>query len=253
MRVLVSMGRGGTGKTCFIAMMADFFIRKGETPLLIVDMDPDQSLGEMIGIDLEKEGKKTIAELIEETFIEKGGTTVGIAPSERIEERIWRDGMYEGTNFDFISIGTKWVEGCYCMPDAALKNALSHLIRQYRYIIVDAPGGLEHLNRRVTARVDAIFDILGPSSKSFAHIDRAIRVTKESGIMYNHLFTVGGYLFADEMADRIRDVAGTRFLGTIAADPLVASSALSGSSLLGMDPYLPGPASVTAIMEEAGF
>ncbi|HOL42205.1 MAG TPA: AAA family ATPase, partial [Methanospirillum sp.] len=147
MKTIVIMGRGGTGKTSFVSLIADYFIRTHQTPLLLVDLDPDQSLGEMIGVDLADEGKKSIAELIEETFIEKGGTTIGIPPSERIEQRIWQDGMYEGESFDFIAIGTKWVEGCYCMPDAALRDALSRLIKQYRYVIIDAPGGLEHLNR----------------------------------------------------------------------------------------------------------
>ena len=91
-------------------------------------------------IDLESAGKKTIAELLSETFIEKGGTTIGIPPSRRIENRIWEQGLYEGKNFDLLSVGTKWVEGCYCLPDAALKNALSSITRQYQYILIDSPG-----------------------------------------------------------------------------------------------------------------
>ena len=72
----------------------------------------------MIGIDLKEAGKSTMAELIVDTFIEKGGTTVGVSPTERIESRIWANGLYESDNFDFMSVGTKWVEGCYCMPNS---------------------------------------------------------------------------------------------------------------------------------------
>jgi CO dehydrogenase maturation factor len=32
----------------------------------------------MVGIDLKEQGKKTISELLLETFLERGGTTVGI-------------------------------------------------------------------------------------------------------------------------------------------------------------------------------
>ena len=49
MKIIVTMGRGGTGKTSFVSMMADYFISKGEAPILLVDLDPDQNLGEMIG------------------------------------------------------------------------------------------------------------------------------------------------------------------------------------------------------------
>ncbi|MDD1674017.1 MAG: cobalamin biosynthesis protein, partial [Methanomicrobiales archaeon] len=114
MKTLVTMGRGGTGKTSFTALMAKYFIGSGQSPLLLVDLDPDQNLAEMVGVDLEREGVKTIADLLAATFIEQGGTTAGIAPSERIENTIWEEGLYEGAHFDLIAVGTKWIEGCYC-------------------------------------------------------------------------------------------------------------------------------------------
>ena len=72
------MGRGGTGKTSFVALMARYLIENGATPLLLVDADPDQNLAEMVGVDLESAGRKTIAELLSETFITTGGTMIGI-------------------------------------------------------------------------------------------------------------------------------------------------------------------------------
>ena len=85
MKTFVTMGRGGAGKTSFVALMTKFLIASAKTPLLLVDADPDQNLAEMTGIDIQAEGKNTIAELLSETFISRGGTTVGIAPSARIE------------------------------------------------------------------------------------------------------------------------------------------------------------------------
>lgn len=98
-----------------------------------------------------------------DTFLEEGGTTVGVAPTERIESKIWMHGIYEGDYFDFIALGTKWVEGCYCLPNAALKGALESLTKNYKYVLIDLPAGLEHLNRRITSKVDDIFDVLDPS------------------------------------------------------------------------------------------
>ena len=152
MKTLVTVGRGGTGKSSFTALMAKNFIEAGHAPLLLVDADPDQNLGEMIGIDLKEEGKSTIADLIVSTFIEKGGTTVGVPPRERIESRIWENGLYESKNFDFLSVGTKWVEGCYCMPNSALKAALESLTKNYKYVLVDSPAGLAHRPLRATTR-----------------------------------------------------------------------------------------------------
>lgn len=95
MSKIVTIGRGGTGKTSFTALIAKYFIEIGATPILLVDTDPDQNLGEMVGVDLEKESKHSITELLYATFMEQGGTTIGIPPSERIENRIWSEGLYE--------------------------------------------------------------------------------------------------------------------------------------------------------------
>jgi CO dehydrogenase maturation factor len=250
-KTFVTMGRGGTGKTTFVALMAKYLLDHGEAPLLLVDADPDQNLAEMVGVDLEASGKKTIAELLSETFIQRGGTTVGIPPSKRIENRIWEEGLYEGGAFDLFSVGTKWVEGCYCLPDAALKNALSAITRQYRYILIDSPGGLEHLNRKIASDVDTIFDLMGPSSKSFAHVKRAHRVIEEVGIRFNRIFVVGGYGFPAELGGRAAEETGLEFIGKIEADPVLARQVLFGKSLIDTPADSPAYRSVAAIVEKA--
>ena len=250
MKTIVTMGRGGTGKTSFVALMARYFIEKNATPVLLVDSDPDQNLAEMMGVEPELSGKKTIAELLSETFIERGGTTVGIPPSRRIENRIWADGLYEGKHFDLISIGTKWVEGCYCLPDAALKKALESITRQYKYILIDSPGGLEHLNRKISGNVDVILDIMGPSSKSFAHVKRAHRVIREVGIQFDNFFVIGGYAFPADLGARASGETGLPYLGKISEDPLVASRVLAGESLLDIPSDSPGYLSVAAMLDD---
>jgi len=249
MKTIVTMGRGGTGKTTFVALMAKYLMEKGEAPILLVDADPDQNLAEMVGVDIETAGKKTIAELLAETFIRKGGTTVGVPPSQRIENRIWQEGMYEGGDFDLIAVGTKWLEGCYCLPDAALKNALQSVSRQYRYILIDSPGGLEHLNRKIAGNVDVIIDVLGPSAKSFLHVKRARRVIDEVGIRYGRFVVAGGFAFPEQLAGTAGAATGAEYAGTIAADPDVAERVLGGRSLLDIPESSPAYVSAGRIVE----
>jgi len=253
MKTLVTMGRGGTGKTSFVAMQTKFFIEQNETPLLLVDADPDQNLAEMAGIDLEHEGIKTIAELVTDTFIRKGGTMTGIAPAERIESRVLEEGLYEGSRFDLIAVGTKWIEGCYCMPDAALKGALESLTKNYQYVLIDSPAGLEHLNRKITARVNDIFDVIGPSHKSFAHVKRADRITREVGIGFDHFFVIGGCMFPPGLEATAQEETGRQYLGKIVFDPLVQESVITGRSLLDIPEDSPAYRSVCALMEKAGY
>lgn len=253
MKTLVVMGRGGTGKTSFVALMAKYFIRQKDVPILLVDADPDQNLAEMVGVDLEREGVSTIAELVTETFLKKGGTTTGIAPSDRIETSIWREGLYEGASFDLIAVGTKWIEGCYCLPDAALKGALTSVTRNYRYVLIDSPAGLEHLNRRIATKIDVIFDVLGPSHKSFEHVKRVDRIIREIGIHYSRFYLVGGCLFPDNLGDTAEQDSGHHYLGKIAFDPVVQEASITGRSLLELPGDNPAFLSVEQVMEKAMF
>ena len=253
MKTLVTIGRGGTGKSSFTALMAKNFISAGKAPLLLVDADPDQNLGEMIGIDLKEVGKSTIADLIVSTFIEKGGTTVGVPPRERIESRIWENGLYESKNFDFLSVGTKWVEGCYCMPNSALKAALESLTKNYKYVLVDSPAGLENLNRRITSDVNDIFDILDHSKKSQDHVRRAVKIAKEVDIKFENFYLVGGYRFPSELGKQAEVELKYKYLGKIEADNQLDEFVLNGKSLLDLPKDNKAYLSVQNILKTLGY
>ena len=228
MKTLVTVGRGGTGKSSFTALMAKCFVESNQSPLLLVDADPDQNLGEMLGIDLKEAGKSTIADLLVSTFIEQGGTTVGVPPRERIESRIWENGLYESKNFDFLAVGTKWVEGCYCMPNSALKAALEGLTKNYKYVLVDSPAGLENLNRRITSDVNDIFDILDHSKKSQDHVRRAVKIAKEVDMKFENFYLVGGYRFPAELGKQAEEDLKYKYLGKIEADEVLDEYVLNG-------------------------
>ena len=253
MKKIVVMGRGGSGKTSFVGLMTKYFIEAGDTPLLLVDVDPDQNLAEIVGVDLKEEGKKTISELLTTTFKKEGGTTVGIPPSERMESKIWEKGLHEGASFDLIAVGTKFMEGCYCLPDAALKKALESLAKTYRYVLIDSPAGLEHLNRRIAAKVDDMFDIIDPSNKSFVHVERAFKIAEEIGIDFQNFYVVGGYRFPETLDAEVKKRISQEFLGRIAYDKEVEEFSMSGKSLLELSSESPAYISLRKIMKKAGY
>ena len=67
MSSIVSMGRGGTGKTSFIALLTKYFIETDETPVLLVDADPDE--------EKVTDARLTVASLADGTLcaLQKGG------------------------------------------------------------------------------------------------------------------------------------------------------------------------------------
>jgi len=253
MKTLVTVGRGGTGKSSFTALMAKCFIEAGISPLLLVDADPDQNLAEMLGVDLKEAGKSTIADLIVSTFIEQGGTTIGVPPTQRIESRIWEKGLYESKNFDFLAVGTKWVEGCYCMPNSALKGALESLTKNYKYVLVDSPAGLENLNRRITSEVDDIFDILDHSKKSQDHVRRAYKIAKEVDMKFENFYIVGGYRFPRELGKQAEEDLKFKYLGKIEADEVLDEYVLDGNSILDLPNDNKAYLSVKKILQSLGY
>jgi CO dehydrogenase maturation factor len=253
MKTLVTIGRGGTGKSSFTALMAKSFIETNQSPLLLVDADPDQNLAEMLGVDLKEAGKSTIAELLVSTFIQQGGTTVGIPPTERIESRIWENGLYESKNFDFLAVGTKWVEGCYCMPNSALKGALESLTKNYKYILVDSPAGLENLNRRITSNVNDIFDILDHSKKSMDHVKRAYKIAKEVEMNFENFYLIGGYRFPAELGKQAETDLKFKYLGKIEQDEMLDEYVLDGKSLLDLPNDNKAYLSVKKILKSLGY
>jgi CO dehydrogenase maturation factor len=253
MKTLVTIGRGGTGKSSFTSLMAKCFIEAKQSPLLLVDADPDQNLAEMLGVDMKEAGKLTIAELLVDTFIQKGGTTVGVSPTERIESRIWANGLYESDNFDFMSVGTKWVEGCYCMPNSALKAALEGLTKNYKYVLIDSPAGLEHLNRRIASRVNDIFEMLDHSKKSMDHAKRAYHIAKEVDMQFDNFYLIGGYRFPAQLGAQAESELKFKYMGKIASDEELDEYVLTGKSLLDLPSNNPAYLSVKEILKSAGY
>jgi len=250
MKTLVTIGRGGTGKSSFSALVAKALIEAGKTPLLLVDADPDQNLAEMLGVDMKSQGKATMAELIVDTFIQKGGTTIGVPPTQRIESRLLSEGMYESEKFDFMSVGTKWVEGCYCMPNTALKAALEGLTKNYTYVIIDSPAGLEHLNRRIASKVDDIYEMLDHSKKSIDHAKRAFRIAQEVEMKFENFYLIGGYRFPDERGNNAEKELNFKYMGKIESDPTVDEYVLDGKSLLDLPSDNLGFLSVKKILQK---
>ncbi|MCX6357539.1 MAG: AAA family ATPase [Candidatus Aureabacteria bacterium] len=252
MKKIVAVGRGGVGKTCFIAGTARLLMPQG--PILLIDADPDQNLAEMVGLDLDREGVRTISELL---FDIKAGTIeerLGSAPlAKKLDYLLSQHGLYEGDRFDFFALGTKWTEGCYCQPNNILKGLIARLEPNYRYVLIDSPAGLEHLNRRITAGVDDVFALIGASKKALDSAWRAKKVIEEIGITYKNFYLVEGYDYPAERFSSLTRGDGPPCLGRLARDPEIARRSLEGSSLLETGDASPFLQSLRAIMAAAGY
>ena len=245
---IVSTGRGGTGKTTFTALAAKYLKR----PVLLIDIDPDQSLADMLGVDMEKAGVRTVLDILYDIQKQEGYEELShLTLPEKVQYLFSSECIYESAEFDLISLGVKWTEGCYCAPNNLLRGMIPKLAQNYAYTLIDAPAGLEHLNRNVTTNVDDLFIVLDPSLKSLRNIDRIQKLAKAVGVTYSNFYMVANYRFNDEIEKRIPTGNGT-YLGRIAYDPAVEQSNLDGKSLLDLPDDSPACLSVRSILEKTG-
>jgi len=246
MRTIVSTGRGGTGKTTFIALLTKYWIKKKS--LLLVDIDPDENLAEMVGIDLQKEGIKTISDILFD--IQKGRVDDELKSLPRPVqiEYMFHLCLYEGDGFDLFSLGAKWTEGCYCQPNNILRLIIPKLSKNYDYTLIDSPAGLEHLNRKIMSEIDSIVAIVDPSKKSFHNARRSLRVAGEIGIRFKDFYIVSNYRFSNSLEGSIKKL-GLKNIGKIDYDENVEGYVLEGKSLLDLPEDSPAFLSVKKIIE----
>jgi len=239
-RKIVVTGRGGTGKSTFAALASRYLA----APMLLIDIDPDQSLADMLGIDLEKEKVSTISDALYNIIEERrrdGGNSTPL--HDRMEYLLNRECLYEGNRFDLLVLGAKLTEGCYCVPDDLIKTIIPQLANHYPNVLIDSPAGLEHLNRKIVSDIDDLFVILDPSSKSLKHVTRIKDITHQIGINYNHLYLVGNYNFDKDTEEYLKSTGNT-YLGKIEYDADVQKYNLAGKSLLELPEDTPAASSV---------
>ncbi len=249
-RVIVSTGRGGVGKSTFVALAARYL----KPPKLLIDLDPDESLADMLGIDLSQKGKKNISSALYD-IIQKNkgvGRTGYDFLSNVLQPAIQGECLYKSPEFDLITLGTKFTVGCYCAPDAVLGDSIPTLVEEYEEVIVDSPAGLEHFNRKVVVDIDDLFVILDPSEKSIKHIERVRDITRELKVSYGHLYLIGNFRFSEDAEEQLRS-AGAAYLGKIDYDSDVKQYNLEGRTLLELPADSPASLSVRRILVEAGY
>ena len=160
-------GKGGCGKTSIAALTIRYLKKTGRMPILAVDADPNENLGESIGLKV----RQTIGTILDLFQHEKISIPQGLTKEVYLQYKL-NEHIVESQGLDLITMGRGQGPECYCYPNTVLKNFIDDLSGAYPYVVMDNEAGMEHLSRKTTEDVDALILVSNHSVKGLRAVAR---------------------------------------------------------------------------------
>jgi CO dehydrogenase maturation factor len=249
-RLVGVCGKGGTGKTACIALMARAFASSPAAGrLLLIDADPAMGLISALGVSV----RRTMGQVREEIIktARRGKKEEKAQIGEMIDYMAF-EALTETDEFAVLAMGRTETLGCYCPVNTLLRGAIEALSESFDSILIDGEAGLEQLNRQVVRQLHALMIISDPTSrgmetaaliKKMVEVDEVIRCDK-LGLVFNR---VRGN------EDLLKDAASQMDLdlfGMIPFDENIATHDLLGKPLSELPADSPGFTALREIVEK---
>jgi len=174
MTVIAVAGKGGTGKTTIASLAVRYLLQKGETPVLVVDADPNSNMGQTLGIDV----PMTVGSIREQGFAGERDIPAGMTKDQFVEYKM-NEALAEGEGFDLLTMGRPEGAGCYCFANNLIRRFMDALAGDYRHTIMDNEAGLEHLSRRTTRKTDVLLVISDAGMRGLTAARRVLDLADE--------------------------------------------------------------------------
>jgi CO dehydrogenase maturation factor len=249
-RLVSVCGKGGTGKTAVIAMMARALVDTGRAgKLLIIDADP--ALGQLSALGARVD--RTMGQVREDIIrtARKGNQEAKIELAEKLDYMVF-EALSEMPEFALLAMGRTETLGCYCPVNSLLRGAIEKLSESFDTILVDGEAGLEQINRQVVRRLDALFIVSDPTSRAIetaAQVKHMVEVEhiiecKRMGLLFNRV--MGNEDLLQAAAAKI----GVPVLGYIPQDPQIAAFDLVGKPITSLPADSMAQVAVRRIVED---
>ena len=234
-KVLVC-GRGGSGKSTFVTMLAQTLGEQDK--VLVVDADESNlGLGRMLGIQPPAQtlmddigGKKAVGSKLmaslrsggtEEVKMFAGTFSIGELSTESVSWNgsvgLAQIGKVEHTN-----------EGCACPMGALAREFLNKLKESdEEWVIVDTEAGVEHFGRGVLEGVDAVLMIVDPSYEAVLLAEKAAKLADEAGKAFSVILNK----VDEETKSRLKEMLEAKKIEI--AEVLPYSTEISEANLVG--------------------
>ncbi|MEW6266322.1 MAG: P-loop NTPase [Thermodesulfobacteriota bacterium] len=237
-------GKGGSGKSTIVALLADGFKRHGREVVVLDSDESNASLFWMLGLDEPPRplmdlvgGKKNVQKKMLARFTSgEEEPKMTIWEMEKMPVRdIPADFIKRGGNLKLVATGKihQSLEGCACPMGTVTREFLKKLqLAPNEIALVDMEAGIEHFGRGVETSVDMVISVVEPSLESISLTKKMMDLTKAAGASFKGaiLNKILSYEQKVYVMDKARGF-GIPILGIVWFHSKIQASGLEGKAL----------------------
>ena len=244
-------GKGGVGKTTVCGMMIDYLIKKGKTPLLVVDADANSNLNEVLGVEVDV----TLGDVREEIAqAELKGNVIpkNMTKADYAQYR-FNSALVEEDDFDMLVMGRTQGKGCYCYVNGILKTQVDKYTGAYKYTVIDNEAGMEHIARGTLPHVDTLLLVSDCSRRGIQAVGRIAKMVEDLNLKPTNMGLIvnrapGGILnegVKEEIANQ-----GLKLVGVLPQDEAVFEADCDGKPSSKISDQSPMKQALRKLMED---
>ena len=221
-------GKGGVGKTTISALILQWLVSHGETPVLAVDADSNANLNEALGIEY----SATVGGIREDAR-EQASKLTGIAKQEFLDMQV-QEALVEQSVYDLIIMGRPEGPGCYCFANNVLRDIIRRLSQNYKHIVVDSEAGCEHISRRTLLSIDFMAVVSDCSVRGIRTAGRLSQLVDDLGTRVHRKELIINRVPGGVLPDAVRteaDSTGLPIAAIIPVDENVAAMDAGGMAI----------------------
>jgi CO dehydrogenase maturation factor len=234
-------GKGGSGKSTVVALLADAFQRIGKNVIVLDSDESNASLFWMLGFDRPPPplmdlvgGKKHLQQKMIAKFSKgEDEPAMSIWETEKITCRaIPSEYVMERGGLRLVATGKihQALEGCACPMGVVTREFLKKLqLDPNEVALVDMEAGIEHFGRGVESSVDWVICVVEPSLESIFLAAKVMDLTKSAGVFFKGAI-LNKIASADQksiLSDKLTQL-GVPIIGTIEHYNEIQSACLEG-------------------------
>lgn len=229
---IVICGKGGSGKSTIIALLARQYAKQGKRVLVVDTDESNAGLHRLLGIEAPQDlmeffgGKKTMMAAFRES---RENNAASPLESARIIDNI--PGIYitkkDGINLVAIGKIHQAGEGCACPMGVLAKQFISGLtLSENDIVLIDTEAGIEHFGRGIDKVCNAILMVIDPSFESLTLAKTVAGMAEMIDIPYYYILNKIDAATAETLRKSLPDQG--RIIGEFSQDAAIQAAGLSG-------------------------